>query len=59
MGANEKISKQENVRPHPEYESNTYMTAAKIYLYYLDKVKSEALRIIAGETHQHKHGRNH
>ncbi|XP_056000382.1 uncharacterized protein LOC125675120 [Ostrea edulis] len=50
-GANEKILKsvyQGNVRPHLEYGSSSWMTAAKTHLQTLDKVQNQALRIITG-----------
>ena len=50
-GANEKILKsvyQGNVRPHLEYGSSSWMTAAKIHHQTTDKVQNQALRIITG-----------
>ncbi|OOY33764.1 hypothetical protein BOV88_13545 [Solemya velum gill symbiont] len=50
-GANEKILKsvyQGNVRPHLEYGSSAWMTAAKSHHQTLDKVQNQALRIITG-----------
>ncbi|XP_048778819.2 uncharacterized protein LOC125682098 [Ostrea edulis] len=50
-GTNEKILKsvyQGNVRPHLEYGSTSWMTAAKTHLQTLDKVQNQALRIITG-----------
>jgi len=39
---------QENVRPHLEYGSSSWMTAAKTHHQTLDKVQNWALRIITG-----------
>ena len=50
-GANEKILKsvyQGTVRPHLEYGSSSWMTAAKTHQQTLDKVQNQALRIITG-----------
>jgi ribonuclease HI len=50
-GANEKILKtvyQGSVRPHLEYGSSSWMTAAKTHHQTLDKVQNQALRIITG-----------
>jgi hypothetical protein len=50
-GANENILKsvyQGNVRPHLEYGSSSWMTAAKTHHQTLDKVQNQALRIITG-----------
>ena len=50
-GANEKILKtvyQGTVRPHLEYGSSSWMTAAKSHQQTLDKVQNQALRIITG-----------
>jgi hypothetical protein len=50
-GANEKILKsvyQGNVRPHLEYGSSSWMTAAKTHHQTLDNVQNQALRIITG-----------
>ena len=50
-GANEKILKsvyQGTVRPHLEYGSSSWMTAAKTHQHALDKVQNQALRIITG-----------
>ena len=50
-GANEKILKtiyQGSVRPHLEYGSSSWMTAAKTHRQTLDKVQNQALRIITG-----------
>ena len=50
-GANEQILKsvyQGTVRPHLEYGSNSWMTAAKTHQDTLDKVQNQALRIITG-----------
>jgi ribonuclease HI len=50
-GATEKILKtvyQGSVRPHLEYGSSSFMTAAKTHLQTLDKVQNQALRIITG-----------
>ena len=50
-GANEKILKsvyQGNVRPHLEYGSSSWMTAAKTHHQTSDKVQNQALRIITG-----------
>jgi hypothetical protein len=48
---NEKILKsvyQYNVRPHFEYGSSSWMTAAKTHHQTLDKVQNQTLRIITG-----------
>lgn len=50
-GATDKILKsvyQGTVRPHLEYGSNSWRTAAKTHLQTLDKVQNQALRIITG-----------
>ena len=50
-GATDKILKsvyQGTVRPHLEYGSASWMTAAKTHLHTLDKVQNQALRIITG-----------
>ncbi|KAK7093030.1 hypothetical protein V1264_008689 [Littorina saxatilis] len=50
-GATDKILKsvyQGTVRPHLEYGSNSWMTAAKTHLQTLDKVQNQALRLITG-----------
>lgn len=50
-GANETILKsvyQGTVRPHLEYGSSSWMTAAKTHHNSLDKVQNQALRIITG-----------
>ena len=50
-GATDKILKsvyQGTVRPHLEYGSNSWMTAAKTHLQTLDKVQNQALHIITG-----------
>ena len=50
-GANEKVLKtvyQGAVRPHLEYGSSSWMTAAKTHHQTLDKVQNQALRIITG-----------
>lgn len=50
-GANEKVLKsvyQGNVRPHLEYGSSAWLTAAKTHHQTLDKVQNQALRIITG-----------
>jgi len=50
-GANEKILKtvyQGTVRPHLEYGSSSWMTAAKSHQQTMDKVQNQALRIITG-----------
>ena len=50
-GATDKILKsvyQGTVRPHLEYGSNSWMTAAKTHLQMLDKVQNQALRVITG-----------
>ena len=50
-GANEKILKavyQGTVRPHLEYGSSSWATAAKTHQQALDKVQNQALRIITG-----------
>ncbi|KAK7101730.1 hypothetical protein V1264_020067 [Littorina saxatilis] len=50
-GANEKILKtvyQGTVRPHLEYGSSSWMTAAKTHLQTLEIVQNQALRIITG-----------
>ena len=50
-GTNEKILKsvyQGNVRPHLEYGSSSWMTAAKTHHQTSDKVQNQALRIITG-----------
>ena len=50
-GANENILKavyQGTVRPHLEYGSNSWLTAAKSHHHTLDKVQNQALRIITG-----------
>ena len=50
-GSNEQVLKsvyQGAVRPHLEYGSNSWMTAAKTHLETLDKVQNNALRIITG-----------
>jgi hypothetical protein len=50
-GANEKVLKsiyEGNVRPHLEYGSSAWITAAKSHHQTLDKVQNQALRIITG-----------
>ena len=50
-GANEKVLKQTYqgvVRPHLEYGSTAWSTAAKTHLQTLDKVQNQALRLITG-----------
>ncbi|KAK7095492.1 hypothetical protein V1264_006890 [Littorina saxatilis] len=50
-GANEKILKtvyQGTVRPHLEYGSSSWMTAAKTHLQTLEIVQNQAMRIITG-----------
>ncbi|XP_078312866.1 uncharacterized protein LOC144619290 [Crassostrea virginica] len=50
-GANEKVLKsvyEGNVRPHLEYGSSAWFTAAKSHHQALDKVQNQALRIITG-----------
>lgn len=50
-GANEKVLKsvyEGNVRPHLEYGSSAWFTAAKSHDQALDKVQNQALRIITG-----------
>ena len=50
-GANEKVLKsvyEGNVRPHLEYGSSAWFTAAKSHHQALDKVQNQALRIIIG-----------
>ena len=50
-GATDKILKsvyQGTVRPHLEYGSSSWMTAAKTHLQTLDKVQNQALRVITG-----------